>query len=184
MSLFDDRPLFIEIGTGKGQFIMEQARLHPQIGYLGIEYYSSVLYRALQKLEADPLENLRLLRFDANNLLDIFAPGEVSHLYLNFSDPWPKDRHAKRRLTSPLFLDRYDIILKSGALIEFKTDNTDLFSYSVDTILAHPGFSIVAQTRDLYQDDALLEGNIPTEYEERFRAMGNPICKLIASHDR
>ncbi len=179
-SFFNGNPIFIEIGTGKGRFIMEQSRLHPDIGFLGIEYYSSVLYRALQKLEADPRDNLRLLRFDANNILDIFAPNEVNHLYLNFSDPWPKDRHAKRRLTSPIFLDRYDIILSQDALIEFKTDNIDLFKYSVDTINEHPAFKITDLTYDLYNDEALLRGNIPTEYEDRFRAKDNPICKLIA----
>lgn len=181
MSFFEGSPIYIEIGTGKGQFIMEQSRLNPDIGFIGIEYYSSVLYRALQKLEADPRDNLRLLRFDANNILDIFSKGEVSHLYLNFSDPWPKDRHAKRRLTSPIFLDRYDVILSDEATIEFKTDNIDLFRYSLETISAHPAFTISAMTYDLYNDESLLQGNIPTEYEDRFRAKGNPICKLIAS---
>lgn len=180
MSFFNGNPLYIEIGTGKGQFIMEQSRLHSDIGFLGIEYYSSVLYRALQKMETDPRDNLRLLRFDANNILEIFAPGEVSRLYLNFSDPWPKDRHAKRRLTSPIFLDRYDVILSDEAVIEFKTDNVDLFNYSVETFNTHPAFHIVDMTHDLYNDARLLEGNIPTEYEERFTAKGNPICKLIA----
>ncbi|MBO6214401.1 MAG: tRNA (guanosine(46)-N7)-methyltransferase TrmB [Lachnospiraceae bacterium] len=181
-SFFQDKPLFIEIGTGKGQFIMSQSLLNPNIGYLGIEYYSSVIYRALQKLEADPRDNLKLIRFDANNVLEIFAPREVDHLFLNFSDPWPKDRHAKRRLTSPGFLDKYDIILSEEAIIEFKTDNRQLFDYSVQTITEHPAFELSSLTYDLYSDEKMLSGNIPTEYEERFTSEGKPICKLIAVH--
>ncbi len=177
-----DRPLHIEIGMGKGKFIMALAKEHPEIDYLGIEKYESVMYRGLQKLEKeDPiLNNLRFFRADAEEIDKYFLPGEVDRIYLNFSDPWPKDRHAKRRLTSPAFLARYDKILKPEGIIEFKTDNTLLFEYSVETIEASPIWKISAITRDLHHDPVMNEGNIMTEYEEKFSAMGNPICKLIA----
>ena len=127
-------PLHIEVGMGKGRFIMDMARLHPEINYVGIEMYDSVLLRAVQKMDQteEDLPNLCFLRVDARELPDIFAPGEVDRIYLNFSDPWPKDRHAKRRLTSRQFLERYDRILKPEGHLEFKTDNRDLFVFSLD----------------------------------------------------
>ncbi len=174
-------PLHIEIGMGKGQFLIQMAKLHPEINYLGIERYTSVLLRAVQKMEEDPLPNLRFLCFDATEITEIFAPGEVDQIYLNFSDPWPKDRHAKRRLTSTQFLERYDVILKKDGHIEFKTDNRDLFDFSVDEINASLVWKLDLVTYDLHADATLCEGNVMTEYEERFSSMGNAICKLIAS---
>lgn len=178
----NDHPVHIEIGMGKGQFIMQLARLHPDINYIGIERYTSVLLRAIQKMEADPVPNLRFLCIDAQILPEIFAPGEVERIYLNFSDPWPKDRHAKRRLTSSRFMACYRQVLPSDGRIEFKTDNQGLFDFSLEEIPAS-GFTITAFTRDLHHDASMNEGNIMTEYEEKFSSQGNPICKLIAVPD-
>ncbi|MCC8059759.1 MAG: tRNA (guanosine(46)-N7)-methyltransferase TrmB [Clostridiales bacterium] len=178
--LFDnDNPLEIEIGMGKGRFIMELAVRNPEINYIGIERYSSVLLRALQKREGLELPNLRFLCEDAGDLAEIFAPGEVTRIYLNFSDPWPKDRHAKRRLTSPEFLKVYDQILAAEGVVEFKTDNQGLFAYSLESIPA-AGWRIECYTEDLHHSD-MAEGNVMTEYEMKFSALGNPICKLIAA---
>lgn len=176
----DNHPIHIEIGMGKGQFIMELARQNPDINYIGIERYTSVLLRALQKMETDPLDNLKFLCINAEILPDIFAQGEVDRIYLNFSDPWPKDRHAKRRLTSRNFLDRYDKILNYQGHIEFKTDNQGLFDFSLEEIPA-AGWKINVCTRDLHHDSSMNTGNIMTEYEQKFSSMGNPIYKLIAS---
>lgn len=177
----NDHPVQIEIGMGKGQFLMQLAREHSDINYVGIERYSSVLLRALQKMEAEPLENIRFLCVDAMTLTEIFDKGEVDKIYLNFSDPWPKDRHAKRRLTSRQFFARYDEILKPKGVVEFKTDNQDLFTFSLEEVEA-AGWTLTAHTFDLHHDAILNEGNIMTEYEEKFSALGNPIHKLIATH--
>lgn len=174
------QPLHIEIGMGKGRFIMDLAAANPTINYLGIERYSSVLLRALQKMEQNPLPNLKFICMDAADVADVFAPGEVDRIYLNFSDPWPKDRHAKRRLTSRQFFARYDQILAPEGHLEFKTDNQDLFTFSLEEIPA-AGWHLDASTRNLHHDPVLNEGNIMTEYEEKFSSLGNPICKLIAS---
>ncbi|MCD8011440.1 MAG: tRNA (guanosine(46)-N7)-methyltransferase TrmB [Lachnospiraceae bacterium] len=173
------QPLHVEIGMGKGKFLTEMAQTHPDVNYLGIEKFSSVLVRAVQKQEVLALPNLRLIRMDAENLLSVFAEGEVARIYLNFSDPWPKDRHVKRRLTSENFLRRYDVILAKEGRLEFKTDNRDLFDFSLDAIRDH-GWRVLAVTYDLHHSE-LAEGNILTEYEERFSAQGNPICKLICA---
>ena len=172
------QPIHVEIGMGKGQFLMGMAQAHPEINYLGIEKYSSVLVRAVQKQEELMLPNLILIRMDAEQLLDVFAEDEVDRIYLNFSDPWPKDRHAKRRLTSGAFLARYDKIMKKDGWIEFKTDNDDLFAFSLESVKEN-GWELVAYTDDLHHSD-MAEGNIMTEYEARFSAQGNPIHKLIA----
>ncbi len=171
-------PLAIEIGMGKGRFLMGMAEQNPGIDYVGIEKYSSVLLRAIQKLEAQPKENVRLIRMDAEYITEVFAPGEVDIIYLNFSDPWPKDRHAKRRLPSRQFLARYDQFLKEGGRIEFKTDNRELFDFAVEEV-AESVFKIKEITYDLHNDSVMNQGNIMTEYEERFSAEGNPICKYI-----
>ncbi|MBR1634634.1 MAG: tRNA (guanosine(46)-N7)-methyltransferase TrmB [Lachnospiraceae bacterium] len=182
LSFDNDNPIFIEIGVGKGQFILEQARLHPEVNFVGIEMYTSVLCRAVEKLEAmeHPPKNLLLLREDARLLSDIFAKGEVERIYLNFSDPWPKARHAKCRLTSPRFLKRYEEVLAEGGRIEFKTDNRELFDFSLESFDEAPRWETDAVTFDLHRDDAMREGNIMTEYEEKFASEGKPIHKLIA----
>lgn len=178
----NDHPIEIEVGMGKGKFIMDLAAAHPDVNYLGIERYSSVLLRALQKRAERDLSNIFFLCIDAKEMTDYFAPGEVSRIYLNFSDPWPKDRHAKRRLTSPVFMEVYDSILKPDGVIEFKTDNRGLFEYSLESIPA-AGWDILAHTFDLHRSD-MAEGNVMTEYETKFASEGKPICKLVASRSR
>lgn len=176
----NDHPIQIEIGMGKGQFLMQLAKEHPDINYVGIERYSSVLLRALQKMDAEPLENIRFLCMDASTITEIFEKGEIDKIYLNFSDPWPKDRHAKRRLTSRQFFSRYDEILKPEGVVEFKTDNDALFDFSLEEVEA-AGWTLMTHTFDLHNDEVLNKGNIMTEYEEKFSSLGNPIHKLIAA---
>lgn len=170
--------LHIEIGMGKGTFLMQMAELHPHIVYLGIELFPSVLFRAIQKMEENPLPNLRFLCVNADTLTEIFGEGEVDRIYLNFSDPWPKAKHAKRRLTSAAFLERYDHILSESGCIEFKTDNRGLFDFSLEEI-ENSKWKLVASTYDLHHDPVLSEGNIMTEYEHKFSALNHPICKMI-----
>ncbi len=174
----NNQPIRIEIGMGKGKFIHTMAKEHPEVNYIGIEKYSSVLLRAIQKMEAEELPNLKFIRMDAEDIAKVFAPGEVDRIYLNFSDPWPKDRHAKRRLPSKEFLARYDVILKKDGILEFKTDNRDLFDFAVEE-LEPAGWNAKVITYDLHHDETLMEGNVMTEYEEKFSSMGNPICKYI-----
>ena len=180
-TLFENEfPIHIEIGMGKGQFITTLAKENPNINYIGIERYESVLIRAVQKMEQEPLENLKFICMDALLISDIFHNGEVKRIYLNFSDPWPKDRHAKRRLTSKTFLERYQQILAPDGRIEFKTDNKNLFDFSLKEIPAS-GWKIDNFTLDLHHDTSMNRNNIMTEYEEKFSRLGNPIYKLIAS---
>lgn len=179
----NENPVFAEIGMGKGRFLMDMAKLHPDVNFIGIEKYSSVLLRAIQKMEAieeegGALPNVRFIRMDAEDIADVFAEGELDRIYLNFSDPWPKERHAKRRLPSRQFLARYDRILKKDGVIEFKTDNRELFDFAVEE-LAPAGWRVRELTYDLHGDERLCEGNVMTEYEERFSSQGNPICKYI-----
>ncbi|RKM58827.1 tRNA (guanosine(46)-N7)-methyltransferase TrmB [Butyrivibrio sp. CB08] len=176
----NDNPIRVEIGMGKGRFLMDMAQLHPDINYVGIEKYSSVLLRALQKQEQLLLPNIIFIRMDAEEITEVFAPSEVDRIYLNFSDPWPKDRHAKRRLPSRQFLERYDKILKSDGVVEFKTDNRDLFMFALDEI-EPAGWNLDAVTYDLHNDEKMMIGNVMTEYEERFSQAGNPIYKYIIS---
>ena len=172
------QPIHIEIGMGKGRFICEMAKTHPDINYIGIEKYSSVLLRAIQKMEEEPLPNLLFIRMDAENIDEVFGLDEVDRIYLNFSDPWPKDRHAKRRLPSKEFLARYDRFLKKDGVLEFKTDNRGLFDFAVEE-LPQAGWKPVKITYDLHHDEEMMQGNVMTEYEEKFSSMGNPICKYI-----
>jgi tRNA (guanine-N7-)-methyltransferase len=175
----NDKPIRIEIGMGKGKFITKLALDNPDVNYIGIEKFSSVLIRAIEKRRELEIDNLLFIRMDAEIIADCFAEGEIDKIYLNFSDPWPKDRHAKRRLTSKEFFARYDKILKKDGVVEFKTDNNLLFDFSLEQI-PMAGWEIVECTRDLHNDPKMNEGNVMTEYEERFSAKGNPINKLIA----
>lgn len=177
------QPVQIEVGMGKGKFLMELAALHPEINYVGIEMYDSVLLRALQKREeqeerGEILDNLFFMRVDARLLPEIFDRGEVDRIYLNFSDPWPKARHAGRRLTSREFLTRYEQILREDGILEFKTDNRPLFEFSLEEADA-AGWKLEASTFDLHHDPVLCAGNVMTEYEERFSEKGNAICKMV-----
>jgi tRNA (guanine-N7-)-methyltransferase len=172
----NNNPIYIEIGMGKGDFIIKNALQFPNINFIGIEKFDSVIVRAIQKSNELEIENLKLIRMDAERIDEVFA-NEVSKLYLNFSDPWPKDRHAKRRLTSPKFLSTYDKIFKNNiANIEMKTDNIDLFNYSVTT-LKENGYNITYLTNDLHRENVF---NITTEYEEKFSKKGIKINKLEA----
>lgn len=177
------QPLHIEVGMGKGRFLMDLARLNSNINYVGIEMYDSVLLRALQKreeleAEGETYENLFFMRVDARLLPEIFEKGEVDKIYLNFSDPWPKARHAKRRLTSREFLERYDKILVPEGTVEFKTDNRELFEFSLEEV-NETKWQLLAHTFDLHHNEEMVKGNVMTEYEEKFSSMGNPICKMI-----
>lgn len=174
----NDNPIYIEVGMGKGKFIIENAEKNPDINYIGIEKYSSVLIRAIEKQEQLELPNLIFIREDAEKTDDIFDAEEISKVYLNFSDPWPKDRHAKRRLTSKQFLARYEKIIKKDAVVEFKTDNRPLFDFSLEQV-NEAGWELIMHTFDLHNSE-YAAGNIMTEYEEKFSQLGNPICKLIA----
>ncbi len=175
----NNNPIHIEIGMGKGMFITTLAMQNPNINYVGIEKYSSVLIRAVEKQNELALPNLKFIRMDAEGICDIFGKDEVDKIYLNFSDPWPKDRHAKRRLTSKEFFARYDKLLKSDGEVHFKTDNRDLFDFSVEEV-TNAGWKLKAVTYDLHNSD-MNEGNIMTEYETKFSAEGKPINKLIAN---
>ncbi|MBR5337605.1 MAG: tRNA (guanosine(46)-N7)-methyltransferase TrmB [Lachnospiraceae bacterium] len=179
----NDNPIFIEIGMGKGRFIIEHALTYPDINFIGIEKYPSVQIRAVQKLrEMEDIPNLRLLSLNAEILPEIFSEKEISRIFLNFSDPWPKDRHSKRRLTSSEFLGRYRQILKPGGLIEFKTDNGKLFEFSLEEI-GEAGWVLDAKTENLHRDPVMNEGNIMTEYESKFIKLDKPIYKMIFHYE-
>ena len=179
----EKRSLQIEIGMGKGQFIRNMAIKNPDINFIGIEKYESVLMKAIQRkrnLETEKeIDNLRFLCADARKLAEIFHVGEVDKIFLNFSDPWPKDRHANRRLTSPDFLNIYDTILKKDGVIEFKTDNKGLFEYSLE-VIKDSKWKLNYCSFDFHSEKES-EGNIMTEYEEKFAGQGNKICKMIIS---
>ncbi|WML54371.1 tRNA (guanosine(46)-N7)-methyltransferase TrmB [Neobacillus sp. PS3-12] len=168
------QPLHIEIGTGKGRFITEMAKAHPDINYIGIEVYKSVIVDALDKLIEADLPNLKLLNIDANDLEKLFAKNDVDRIYLNFSDPWPKTRHEKRRLTYKSFLKLYENILKDAGEIHFKTDNQSLFEYSLMSFSQY-GLLLKYLSLDLHHSD--FEGNIMTEYEQKFSEKGNRIFR-------
>lgn len=179
----NDNPIHIEIGMGKGKFLLTLAKQNPNINYIGIERYSSVLLRALEKYDAEEyheLNNIRFICMDAMDLPEVFELGEVAKIYLNFSDPWPKARHARRRLTSTRFFEQYDKVLAKDGVVEFKTDNRDLFAFSLEQV-EEAGWKLAAHTFDLHHDAAMNMGNVMTEYEEKFSALGNPIHKLIAA---
>ena len=175
-------PLRIEIGMGKGRFILNMAKLHPEINYVGIERYSSVLLRAVEKFDTEEfrdLQNIRFVCMDARRIEEVFAENEVDRIYLNFSDPWPKARHAKRRLTSVEFLERYEKVLRPEGMLEFKTDNTELFNFSLEQV-KEAGWMLQSFTYDLHHNEEMNQGNVMTEYEEKFSGRGNPINKLTA----
>ena len=174
----NDHPIHIEIGMGKGRFLMDMATLHPEINSVGIEKYSSVLLRGIQKQEELQLPNVMFIRMEAEYITEVFAKDEVDRIYLNFSDPWPKDRHAKRRLESREFLKRYNEILVPEGVVEFKTDNMDLFEFALEEV-EPAGWKLRQWTKDLHHDPKMNAGNVMTEYEERFSSVGNPICKYV-----
>lgn len=169
--LFENKnPLHLEIGMGKGDFIIEMANTFPNINFIGMEMYDSVIVRAVQKLEKEEIKNLKLIKFDATNIEEIFDK-EIDVIYLNFSDPWPKNRHEHRRLTSLRFLKRYDSVFKGTKTIIQKTDNRELFEYSLKSFTDY-GYKIEEVSLDLHKTDNF---NIETEYEKRFSSKGFPI---------
>lgn len=177
----NDNEIHIEIGMGKGNFITNIALTNPNINYIGIEMYDSVIVSAVKRLNEreDKIPNLRLIRMDAKEIEEVFDK-EVNRIYLNFSDPWPKAKHAKRRLTSKEFLSRYENIFKNRKVIFQKTDNNPLFEFSMESLEAN-GYTLKEVTRDLYSNP--IEGNIPTEYETKFAQKGVTINRLEAYKD-
>lgn len=169
----NDNPIHIEIGTGKGDFIVKMAETFPDINFIGIEKYESVLYKAINKLENKQINNLRFICMDATGIENVFDK-EIDRIYLNFSDPWPKKKHAKRRLTSENFLKKYDLIFKNENNIIMKTDNQSLFEYSVIS-LTNFGYKIKNISLNLHETD---EFNIETEYERKFSSKGYRIYKI------
>ena len=170
--------LELEIGCGKGQFIARKASDNPDNMYVAVEGQLNVLLRGLQKADAGNLGNVAFFCRYIDSLNDFFEKGELDRIYLNFSDPWPKDRHAKRRLPSKEFLARYDRFLKKDGVLEFKTDNRGLFDFAVEE-LPQAGWKLVKITYDLHHDEEMMQGNVMTEYEQKFSSMGNPIYKYI-----
>lgn len=172
----NDQPIHIEIGCGKGQFIINMAKQFPDINFIGIELQTSVIVSALEKqIEAD-LPNVQFMQVDAKDLEDYFAPGEVDRIHLTFSDPWPKNRHEKRRLTYKSFLSVYKGILHPKGELHFKTDNQGLFEYSLTSFSHYPA-TLTEVYLDLHNSE--VEDNVMTEYEEKFSQKGNRIYKAI-----
>lgn len=173
-----EKPLHIEVGTGKGKFIGEMAQANPAVNFVGLEAQLDVIYYAARKVKDGGLSNVRLMHFDANQLLAVFAPASVDRLYVNFCDPWPKNRHAKRRLTHSRFLDKYRVILRPGGELFFKTDNERLFEFSLNEF-ADARLRLRNISLDLHRDETF--ANVTTEYEERFKKQGLKIfrCEVI-----
>lgn len=174
----NNNPLHIEIATGKGRFITTLAQLNPAINYIGMEYMLDVIYYAVQNAVGKELKNMALLCFDVKHILDIFAQGEIERLYINFCDPWPKNRHAKRRLTHHDFLTRYKQVLAPGGEVHFKTDNAQLFAYSLNEFAADRDFQLKNISFDLHNSG--FAGNVMTEYEDKFGAAGIKIFRCEA----
>lgn len=175
----NSNPIYLEIGMGKGDFIIENAMRYPNINFIGIEKYASVMVRAVQKLEEINLPNLKFICTDAKNVNTLFQKN-ITLIYLNFSDPWPKKRHALRRLTSPYYLDKYEPVFQEKKHIIMKTDNRKLMEYSIKSFTDY-GYQIEDICLDLYRED--LTENIPTEYEKKFVAKGCPIYKIEVKKD-
>ncbi|MGP4072946.1 tRNA (guanosine(46)-N7)-methyltransferase TrmB [Piscibacillus sp. B03] len=177
--LFDsEQPIGLEIGTGKGQFIANMAKQHPEMNFIGIEKAESIIVTAIQKVKDADVSNVHLVHENAEDLRDMFAENEVDTIFLNFSDPWPKVRHEKRRLTYKSFLEQYENVLKDGGKVILKTDNRGLFEYSL-TSFSQYGMKLEDVSLDLHtlEDD----NNVMTEYEEKFSSKGQPIYRCIAT---
>ena len=173
----NEHPVFIEIGAGKGRFIIENAAAHQGVNFVGIEKQGSVLASAARRAGKD-IPNLAFVRADASGIEEIFAPGEVGRVYINFCDPWPRKKWGKRRLTHRGFLEKYKKLFGGSGELFLKTDNRELFEFSLSE-LKEAGFTLRNVTFDLYADG--LKDNIQTEYEEKFSALGIPICRLEAA---
>ncbi len=174
----NDNPIHIEIGCGKGQFILELASKNPEINYIAIEKYDSVLLRVLEKITNQNIPNLKLILLDANQIINYFANEEIDRIYLNFSDPWPKNAHAKRRLTASGFLNQYRMILKEHGEIHQKTDNREFFEFSLESFNAN-AWKLQHISLDLHKDSEKYPENITTEFEDKWSKVG-PIYRLEA----
>ena len=175
----NDKPIRLEVGMGKGKFIETHALLNDEYNYIGLEKYPSIQVIQIKRLEAttSPEErpNLRYLSMDAENLKEVFAPGEVDRIFINFPDPWPKARHAKRRLLYRTFLDKYYNILRDGGIVEFKTDQEPLFESALEELEEFKKFNIIKVSKNLHAEETNV---VTTEYEEKFKSMGNPIYMI------
>ncbi len=176
----NDNPIYIEIGSGKGRFISEMARLYPEVNFIAIDVIPDVILMGLEKTAAGEYSNLRFIISDAATLSECFAEGEIARIYLNFSDPWKKKKQAKRRLTHSNFLNVYKKFLIKGGSICFKTDNRGLFEFSLNSISADRDFQMSNISLDLHNSD--FEGNVMTEYEQKFSEQGMPIYRLEAKY--
>ena len=172
----NENPIHVEVGMGKGAFLKGMAEKYPDINFIGIEKYDSVVARAVENIGDIP--NIRIIRMNALEIDEVFNH-EVERLYLNFSDPWPKKRWAKRRLTSPIFLEKYDYIFRGQKEIVQKTDNSILFTYSLES-LSQYGYKLYNISLDLHKDEELSKDNVETEFEHRFANLGNPIYTVTA----
>lgn len=175
----NNNPIHVEIGCGKGRFINTLAALHPDINFIAVELKAEVVLRAVQRTEYREIPNLAFVQYNAAMLTDLFADHEITRLYLNFSDPWPKTRHAKRRLTYSSFLQTYRQVLKPDGEIHLKTDNEKLFEFSLNQMAAER-FQLRNITFDLHQSK-LAQDNVMTEYEERFSSRGQRIYRVEAA---
>ncbi|MGN0711745.1 MAG: tRNA (guanosine(46)-N7)-methyltransferase TrmB [Anaerovoracaceae bacterium] len=169
----NDNEIYLELGCGKGQFSSKQAKAHPDRNYIAVEGHETVVLRALEKAEAAEIQNIRFVLQYIQDITEFFEEGELAGIYLNFSDPWPKERHAKRRLTHTRYLKGYEKVVKSGGFVEFKTDNDDLFEFSMEEIEAN-GYEVTEFSRDLHTT-RFESKNFTTEYEEKFKAQGKNI---------
>lgn len=173
----NDNPIFVEVGTGKGKFVNELAQRNPDINVIGIELYESVIISGVEQAAEEPKPNLIFLQQNVNDILDFFAENELDRLYINFTDPWPKNRHEKRRLTHRGYLEKYEEVLKDQAEVHFKTDNQGLFEYSLEEMTQY-GCSLKNISLNLHNSG--MENNIMTEYEEKFSNKGMRIYRLEA----
>lgn len=174
----NDNPIHVEIGCGKGSFVVGMAKMYPDVNFIAIEKVEDVIVMAMEKAIENEVGNVLFMDLDAERIEDFFEKGEIERIYLNFSDPWKKSKQAKRRLTHKNFLDRYKKVLNSGSYIWFKTDNRKLFEFSLNSFCAE-GFKLQNITLDLH--DSGFEGNVITEYEQRFIDLGQPIYRLEAT---
>lgn len=175
----NDNPIHIEIGCGKGSFVVGMAKMYPNVNFIAIEKVEDVIVMAMEKAVGEGIGNVRFMDLDAENIEDFFEKGEIERIYLNFSDPWKKSKQAKRRLTHKNFLDRYKNVLNNGDYIWFKTDNRKLFEFSLNSFAAE-GFKMENITLDLHNSG--FEGNVITEYEQKFIDLGQPIYRLEATY--
>lgn len=173
----NNHPIHVEVGTGKGKFLTGMAKLHPNTNYIGVEKYDSVIVTALDRIKENELSNFKLLNEDVSDLTNFFAEGEIERIYINFTDPWPKTRHEKRRLTYEGFLKMYESVLKNDGEIHFKTDNQGLFEYSLHSFSKY-GLVLNNVSLDLHKSD--IEGNVMTEYEQKFSEKGFRIYRCEA----